>query len=188
MNFFNNHKRLVLIIGAGIFLITVGFIVLNLNSGRKNVPVLTTDIWRSFQPGKTGRDEVVKNLGIPIDEKRVDNNLISDFSSSSPTRNHEVIFNDQKIGQFFKEIVTAKDSKKASDLVQIYGQPQSILFGEDAVNGIYLYVYPTKGVAFLANKNSDTLFEIWHFEPTTLDNLIKNWAPTYSKNLNSLGE
>lgn len=90
----------------------------------------------------------------------------------------------KKTARFFKEIITSSENKTPRDLINVYGDTQNILYGNDAINGIFLYVYPDKGIAYLGNKSSNTLFEIWYFEPTTMDTFITNWASGYSKQIN----
>ena len=55
-----------------------------------------------------------------------------------------------------------------------------MLYGPDSVNGYYLFVYPTGGIAYLGNPITKSLLEIWRFIPTDINTLINNWAQNYS--------
>ncbi len=183
ISFFNLHRKLFLFILALLFLVISMFIFLRQKPTQ--LPILNREIqvWKNFQPGKTTKSEVVNQLGEPKTETKINGNILDSFSSESPVRLHQVIFDNQNVSQVFKKIMTANDKATPKDIIQIYGDTTNILYGIDAINGIYLYVYPDKGIAYVGNNQSNTLFEIWYFTPTSLDNFMKNWASDYSKDL-----
>lgn len=180
ISFFNLHRKLFLFIFALLFLVVSAFILLS----QKPAQLLTNreiQVWNNFQPGKTTKKDVVNKLGDPETETKTDGGSLDAFSSESPVRLHQVLFDSQNVSQLFKKIITAGDTATPKDIIQIYGDASNILYGADSINGIYLYVYSDKGIAYLGNNQSNTLFEIWYFAPTSLDNFMKNLASGYSK-------
>lgn len=130
-------------------------------------------------PGVSSKDDVISLLGTPLVER---GNTI-EYKSSSPNFNHQVIFDQEKVS-FVKEIVTLKekDTKKAQDIIKIYGEPKKMLYGPDAEAGFYLFVYPESGVAYIGHPESGMLLEIWYFPPTTTEDFINKYAQGYSEN------
>lgn len=137
------------------------------------LPTTAPATWRSLLPGTSTLDDVFKDLGQPI--KTIDGGTLL-YSSESKNRNHEVVVKENKV-VFIKEIITV-NGVKIPDMETKYGKSKIQLYGLDDVYS--LFVYPDKGVAYVGNPTSNTVSEIWYFEPTTLDRFLLTWAQEYS--------
>lgn len=178
LSFFTKHKYLSVLI---LFIAAVVFFIFYLGSKRPPVTQPNQINFESITPGKSTTSDVNKVLGTPISQTQVNGYDLSDYKSTSPTRNNQVYYTNGT-AQLIKEIVSFKDLKKVSDVTKKYGTPTNILYGPDTVSGFYLFVYLDKGIAYLGNPNTGDLLEIWYFSPMSLDNFISTWAQDYSKN------
>lgn len=85
----------------------------------------------------------------------------------------------------FERIITPKDPtlpgfSKISDLTQPLGKPQQTINGSKTYGSyVVTYVYAEKGIAILGNPNTDIVYELHLFKPTT-PTLYKE---TYGKDL-----
>lgn len=128
------------------------------------------------------KDDVYELFGEP---SSVNGNLEL-FNSLSPTTPNEVSF-DGNIPEFIRKIVTQQEGFTYQGLLTEYGEPEHVLYGEEASFGINLYVYPSKGFAFLGSKGNNFVSEIWYFRPTDLQTLMNTWARGYSTQLEPEG-
>jgi len=148
----------------------------------ETVPTKQGVSWQSLTPGVSGKNQVIEKLGNPIEETKEEDQSILDFRSSSSTRNHQAVF-ENETANFLREIVTLKDEKTTEDLKEMYGETENVLYGPDAYNGYYLFVYPEKGVAYLGSPGTGNLLEIWYFPPTNMEDFTSVWAQGYSTQL-----
>lgn len=164
---------------ATIFIISK---VYNNSLGSRGTPTpspFSTQIdFQKIIPGVSSKSDVISLLGKPLIEE---GNTI-EYKSSSPNFNHQVIFDQEKVS-FVKEIVTLKekDTKKAQNIIKVYGEPKKMFFGPDAEAGFYLFVYPENGVAYIGHPESGMLLEIWHFPPTDMESFVNKYAQGYSE-------
>lgn len=183
--FIKIHKRLVAVFVA--FVIFIIFLAVifaprsNQNGSGSQLPSVLG--FFGIKPGETKKSDVVAKLGQPVSETKRTNTTIDEFKSASLNRTHEIIFDTSNIVRISKQVITAGDRTTVSDIVKVYGESKNILYGDDSVNGVNLYVYPDKGIAMLANLNSNTLFEVWYFTPTTMDQFTANFAIGYSTDI-----
>ena len=59
-----------------------------------------------------------------------------------------------------------------SKQVSTIGEKPTTLYGHESNIGILLYVYLGSGVAFLANKEQDIVYEEWKFVPTNIASFL----------------
>lgn len=186
-NFLKNRKRVALAIL--IILSTTSLIyILSLGHGSNNKAPLPTPqtssqaTYESITPGVSTKEDVLNKLGKPI----ITNQDMLEFKSLSPNRNNEVIVNQDKVS-LIKQIITLKDTERIMDITKVYGVAQKMLYGPDAGAGFYLFVYPSNGIAYIGNAESDILLEVWYFAPTDLTSFETNYANGYSENNKMLG-
>jgi hypothetical protein len=55
------------------------------------------------------------------------------------------------------------------------GKPTEVLPNSLSVYNFYLHVFPEQGIAFNANPTAGSIFEIWHFPQTSLENFKKDY-------------
>lgn len=171
------HKYLVI----SFLVIIVLVVFLSYSSSSKNTPTPSpVGNFSNIIPGKSTPDDVKKILGDPLKQTQTDGYNLSDYKSTSQTRNNQVYYSNGT-AQLVKEIVSFNQVKKITDVTTKYGPADNILYGPDSVGGFYLFVYPEKGVAYLGNPNSGSLLEVWYFTSTDIKTFISTWAKDYSQ-------
>lgn len=177
------HKNKIIVVFVVLFLI-VGLLFVSSSLKQDTnttlsspTPKSSLPAWNNFEPNESSYEEILSKLGQPISESQD----ISNFKSSSATRNHQVYFKDRK-AQLIKQVVTAQDNLKTTYITNTYGQAPLVLYGEDAEDGMYLYVYSFSGVAFLGNLNTEDLREIWYFQAVSNEEFKNLYAKDYSTN------
>lgn len=174
-------KIKIIILLLGLFLVAAGIYLL---SQKKKAPLPVSApgpqqaTWNGLVPGISSKEEAIQKLGKPEAEV----GTLLEFDSSSPTRNHLVSLDGNTVS-LIKEVVSSKDAVKISDLTSKYGAAPDVLYGPDAENGYYLFVYAQSGIAYLGNPASENLLEVWYFPATTFEDFIVRWGSAYSKNL-----
>lgn len=177
---FRINKKAIIIVLVILSLASIVYITSKIKWGTKVIPQTTKNTsqatFKSLIPGKSTEEDVSLVFGKSL---KTDSNT-SEYQSSSPNENHKVVF-ENRVVSLIKEIVTFQDNKKASDIIDVYGVPQNILYGSYSSIGFFLFVYPENGLAYIGNPNGGgVLLEIWYFSPTDIDNFKKNYAPNYS--------
>jgi len=125
-------------------------------------------------PGKSTITDVVNVLGEPLEK----NGNTYTYSSNSPVATNEARFENNTL-HFFKEVITIEQERSVSEIVAKYGESSQVLYGAQSSSNINLYTGPEKGIAYLGNLDTDTLIEIWYFEPTTIEQFKENYAQNY---------
>lgn len=168
-------KRIGIALLVVLTLISIVFIFLKVK--KPSVPSSTSNFnsWNSITPGTSTESDVTASLGKP--KEKIGDTLY--YGSKSPTRDNQISLQGGVVG-LVKESVAFSESRKTSEITSKFGDPTFTLFGPEAVNGQYLFVYPDKGVAFIGNPVVGSLFEVWYFLPTTIDLFTKDYAPDYS--------
>lgn len=136
----------------------------------------------NLKPNISTKEEVYKILGNPVSRQQQGDYTMESFANpNSVNRQHQVVL-EENIVKVVKEIVAYNDSRSISDITNILGSAPTVLFGPDQESGVYLYVYETRGVAYLGNQldGNNSLFEVWFFPPTTTETFISSWAREYS--------
>jgi hypothetical protein len=179
-NLFKNKKIITLSALAILCIISIVFIVA-LVSKNNSLPQPTTSAsitasWNGLTPGVSSQEDVTNKLGKP---KVVDGNTFS-FNSQNPNNDNQVVF-EKGTANFFKEYVVPSEKRTSDEITSKYGVAQNILYGPDSVNGFYLFVYPSNGIAYIGSPNTKDVLEIWYFKPTTIDDFINQWGSGYSQ-------
>jgi len=180
----SNYKKIFFVI---LFLLSILSVIwlASLKGNKKSGPLPTiigapVESFKGITPGLSNKAEVIQTLGEPIKTTDLGQQTKLDYPSNKPTRNSEVYLQDQT-AVFVKEIVSSKDKKKPSDLTKKFGEPKYFLFGPASTSGLNLYVFPDRGIAFVANIEADYLFEIWYFPPTDYSTFKNTYAQDYSE-------
>ena len=160
-------------------LFSVVFIIFSIQKNKNdfpsNISPSPTPSLKDILPGKSTEDDVIKTLGKPIS---INGNL-QNYKSKSPTEDNQISYQSGFV-DFTKEIIGYTEKRNPDEITTKYGVSQNMLYGPDSVNGYYLFVYPTGGIAYLGNPITKSLLEIWRFIPTDINTLINNWAQNYS--------
>ena len=169
-----------------IFILFVAIAILIFLPEKKQEPTTTTPAegaqWQKLIPGKSTKEDLINILGDPIKSTEENGRDILEFKSTSSVINHKAYL-ENGTAIFLDEIVTLEDNVSLEELRKQYGVSNDILYGDDAYNGYYLFVYPDKGVAYLGNPSNDVVLEIWYFTPMTFEKFNQTWAPDYKTTL-----
>lgn len=141
--------------------------------------------YKNLIPGKSTKEETLTGLGTALNAKIEENKETYEYLSSNPNFNTKVVILDNKLS-YIKVIYTIKDNIKSRDLIEKYGYPEKVLYGSDYSVGYILNTYPERGIAFISHQKSLNVREVWYFEPTTLDEFIKDYAPGYTNKINNI--
>lgn len=173
-------KKKVLIVFAIILVIIVVTSFLLSRRGEKEVetpPLDTTgESYKGVTPGESTKEDVIEKLGDPLS---ITNEDLFIYKSNNPNIPNQVYFEKNSVG-LVKEIIAPEDKRSTEEITSKLGEAKYVLYGEDAGVGVYLYVYPEKGLAYLGHYQQTELFEIWYFQPTSFNNFKTKWAPEYS--------
>jgi hypothetical protein len=184
INFIKSHKVLSIIVFFIFLSILIFLFGIKTNQTKITQPSPTpgTANWSGIIPGKSSEVDVNKIFGNPISTK----GGVSDYKSSSDTQNNKVVYQNGKV-IFMKHIITNADNPSTTVITDEFGAAPVQLYGPEASAGIYLFVYPDKGIAYMGNPDKQFLFEIWYFQPMSINDFISKWAPNYSTTQNSQG-
>lgn len=171
-------KGVVLIILVLLAIISVGYIFSMTQQNSKPIPTpkaLNVPDWNMVIPGTSTEQEVVNTLGTP--KGKVGD--VSNYPSRNLAIDSQIYYQKEVVG-LIKETVGYSEKRNIDEISSKYGVAPNMLYGPDAVNGYFLFVYPTNGIAYLGNPNTKSLLEVWYFQPTTIDDFLNKWGSGYS--------
>jgi hypothetical protein len=130
--------------------------------------------------GKTVTEQVESLPNIVNKEALADGSTKYTLSTSIPLRSDLVIVKDDHV--IFQSKTSslklgAPDYLKISDLIKEYGQPEKIIPGS-FIYGPFssIYVYSSKGFAFIGNPNTDEIYEMQSFRPLEVNQYIEQYV------------
>lgn len=177
-----------------LFVVVVAFLYIN---SQKNKNLSQTTIyplqenekgWSSYGtliPGSSTEQELLSGFGKPLTTKQVGEVKKFEYKGTNVNWNNEIVVKTEKV-VFIKKIISQIDRITTKTVEAEFGETKTVLYGPYTEVGFLLYVYPTKGFAYLGNKEGNTILELWYFDPTlTIDELIDLYAPEYSKSKDS---
>lgn len=178
-------KKLVAIFGALVIIVVILFVLSvtsRNNTNQNNIPPSPTESPEptpGIAPDWASVDKAARNVA---KDQNADHGSDGEksFPSKSIARENTITYKDGNAA-FVREIYTVQEGKKGAGIKKLIGEPEIKLYGPESDFGLYLYAYPTKGVAYIANEHTDTVTEVWYFPPTTISGLLSTWAKDYSK-------
>lgn len=131
--------------------------------------------------GLTTASEVEKIVGLQKKEILPNGENQYFFPSELPARPNLVRADKNGVVFFERELVPSDPSSpgyvKTSQYANNYGQPEKTIRGSFYYGwAITAYVYANKGFALVGNPNTDEVFEIHIFSPTSVDEYVKNYG------------
>jgi len=148
-----------------------------LNTRQEPIPTKQAT-YRDLMPGKTLRSIVVDFLGKPTNETTVNNSVIQEYPSSDKERNLYVYVNSEEIVYLIIEPVLPSEPFLKG--IENFQSPDLVLYGPYSPLGFNLFVNLTRGMAVLANPNTQTIYERWYFPITTKDYFLSAYSTGYS--------
>lgn len=140
-------------------------------------PKGTAPSWNEITPGKTKITEVEQRLGKPSSETRLGSKTLHTFPLEEGGPSHKVT-TENEVVKLVKEQYYGDE--KLDNFKQRYGDPQTELYGPYESMGFKVYVFTKNGIALIASTNDGTILEIWYFEPTSIEEFVKNWGSNLS--------
>lgn len=142
-------------------------------------PALTQQVvFGSVVPGKTLKEIVIEFLGAPLSEEKEGGVTTLAFPSVDKEREIYVSLDSTNTVSLVIEPVLA--DVRFSDMVVGLGDPGLVLYGPYAPLGYNLYVYLSRGTAFLASPNTQVVYERWFFPPVNERVFLAAYARGYS--------
>lgn len=179
---FLRNKKILLVIGI---VLVIGGVLFSLFRSRQQKPTPTPTAaggasYKKLTPGISSEQEVKNELGTPLKETAQGNKTVLEYKSGNVNFNDEFSISSGTLS-FVKQIITLEDNVKIPDMEKKYGKYENVLYGPSSVNGYNLYVYPSKGVAYLGQPESGFITEIWYFAPTAFNTFKTNFAAGYGE-------
>lgn len=93
-------------------------------------------------------------------------------------RPHQILSDNQgRVVLVKRQLITPE---KLSGLLAQYGQPGSVLYGDDATAGFLGYLYPKQGLLIIASQRLDEAIEIWYFSPTSVEGFLQSYGQSFT--------
>lgn len=111
-------------------------------------------------------------------DENPDGSIKYTLASSDTTRPNIIVVDPQNDVVIFQRTVRDRDNNTLLPQYRdLYGQPEKTFSGSRFYgNTAQTYVFANDGVAFIANPQSNTIFEIHFFLPTTVDNYVQKYG------------
>lgn len=174
-------KFLFLGIGIGIVAILVTLIFVIVRRPPKS-PALPPALppsalqWKNIKVGQDDKSQVAAKLGQPLSTKNLEGNKeVSTYQSNNQYWPHEVEYVNG-ITTLVKQRQLQSKKFELFEYAKKYGQPEKIVPTNDSGFGIDLYIYAKNGFALKAHRVEGTIFEIWYFQPTTLEDFLQKYS------------
>lgn len=185
MNKLFKSKKVSTFIGLSIIaLIIFLFVSSKLKSGKTIDNKVETPLpemtYNNLKLGSSTRNDIIKEIGQPQNEVVEDNRTIIEYTTKNPNFNDQFVVDGSNLN-FIKKIITIEETIRTTDMDKKYGSEEKILYGVGSGVGLYLYCYPSKGVAYLGHKNSGYMTEIWYFEPTSYETFKEKFAKDFEE-------
>lgn len=144
-------------------------------------------ILQKTEIGKTISLEIDKYPNIEKKESLSNGDTKYSLTSHLIPRPNIILTNKQGVAEFESILIPSDPNTagyvKISELLQRYGQPEKTIAGSRFYDWIAkTFIYPSKGIAFIGNPNTDEVFEIHAFQPTTLGSYIEQYGSDLDPN------
>lgn len=135
-------------------------------------PVPSAPSWNGITPGQTTTQKLPELIGTPEPKETVNDQTTYDVQRQGGGPPHEIITQDGTVGLVKDRVL----SGNISLFKQKYGAPEGEYWGEHQSVGFKTYVWPKNGIAAVAHAVDGSLYEVWYFQPTTLQAFLSTWG------------
>lgn len=180
---FNIKKAfLPLIIISIICIIFVSYLLIfKKNKQNINNPINETGLaYNNLLPGKSTINDIKNTLGTPKKESSNGSTTTLEYNSTNPNFNNQILLDSGTL-DVVKQIVSSKDNISISELNQKYGNYEDVLYKSSSYNGFNLYIYPSKGLAYIGHQGSGIVLEIWYFKPMSFETFKSTLGKGFSE-------
>lgn len=142
----------------------------------------TVTPWRDIEPGASTGEDVIKKLGGPVSSIETGEGTVYYYPTTNQYWKNEVVVKNNAV-TFVRERLFPPAVTSLKTLTAKYEEKPTQLFGPDFEGGIFLFVYPTRGIGYIASPSQNTVYQVWYFPPSALSNLLalpqfKGYGPT----------
>jgi hypothetical protein len=178
-------KKIVVIFAVSLCVVVLLFWVFKkspANNGGGALPSPTPEtfasMYRGLAPGTSTENDAVAALGRPLrkDEGAEGTTLVYSSGIGNQPINVDVTSN----GIISRINEPVDSSLRYNSLVEGFGSPDLILYGVFEREGFRLFVFLNRGIAFLANPQSQEVKERWHFPQADAETFRRVFAPNMS--------
>jgi hypothetical protein len=125
-------------------------------------------------PGQTTKDQVIALLGDPASTEQEGINEILLYPTSLLRVFNTIIIQNQVV--VLVDVVVGEDDAVAFSAIKArYGEPGQITYSS-FLQGSMTYIFPDKGLSFVANEDLDIIFDKQCFLPMTLEEYMNTWG------------
>lgn len=186
-------KTLILMVGLLIIIATLVVIVF-VRKPKESPALPTAVISQSPSPlfptqkstiGKTTVNDIEKKYSVNHKQVLANGDLEYSFNSQIEARPDQIVFRNN-VAEFERTVILSstvtQNYLKISDQILKYGPTERIVKGSKFY-GCHMdtYIYASKGFTFTANANTDEVYEIQTFLPTSVDNYLANYGQDIQK-------
>ena len=125
-------------------------------------------------PGKTTREEVIRNLGEPAKSEMEEGMEVLEYPSAHELMPHGVYLKDDVVVLVGAHI-SEEDDFTVSEVIAKYGEPAKKTYSYYS-DGAFTYIYPSRGLALIVNEDLDVVFEEQCFIPMSLEEYMQTWG------------
>lgn len=130
--------------------------------------------------GKTITEDIDKTYSDASKQTLANGGIKYLISSGVNARPDEVVFVNN-VAQFERTILIGRQTEsnfvKMSAQILKFGPAEKVMKGSKFYGAhMETHIYSSKGLAFIVNPNSDEVYEIQTFTPTTLENYLSNYG------------
>ena len=160
-------------------IIAVSLVTFTVYSFTKSTPDKNTQrqtnsvAWNGLSPGISTKNDVLSNLGSPLEVKTEGNTESLLYSSSNEFRPHELQIS-QGTTQLIKEQIVNSKAGDLDEFIRKYGRPESIIYGQ---HGTFApaHFWGQHGLLVFAGTNDGVVIEIWYFPAQTISTFLQKF-------------
>lgn len=131
------------------------------------------NIWQEIQPGRSDQKQLEKFLGTPLRADETNGEVIYYYPYTEQNWPTKIRVDQQNNKVKFIEAYFPPPEQDFEYFINKFGNADKVLFGPHAQAGFSVFVYLQRGVAIVANPQSNLVLEAWYFTPTTLNQFIQ---------------
>ncbi|HBL52191.1 MAG: hypothetical protein A3D24_00525 [Candidatus Blackburnbacteria bacterium RIFCSPHIGHO2_02_FULL_39_13] len=135
-------------------------------------PIPKAQSWNGVVPGQTTIQNLPESIGKSEATLNQNGQTTYEVERKGGGPPHEVITQNNTV-ELVKDRVL---SGNISTFKNNYGEPEGEYFGEHQSVGFKTYVWAKDGVAVVAHEKEGVIFEVWYFQPTTLQVFLSTWG------------
>jgi len=178
-------KKIIIIFLAVLCVVLLLFLAFRAHPANKGgapkpspVPTPFPSLYRGLAPGVSTESDAVATLGNPVRKDESPGGATLVYSSG--LENQPVNIDMTKDGVVYRIYEPVSSALRYADLTKNLGPPDLVLYGRFERQGFRLFVFLGRGLALLANPQTQEVKERWYFPQTDPDTFRRVIAPNMS--------